>query len=75
MYVFTYGLAVLARGNKLQYAPANYLLSKLVHMHETEDSPTDDEIILPGSQGLGKDVTLSQSMEADRYRERSSPIN
>ena len=36
--------------NRLQYGPANYLLSGLVCMLEIEDSPIEDEIPLPGSQ-------------------------
>jgi hypothetical protein len=53
-------ITVMAKGNKLQYAPANYLLSKLLRMLSIEDSATEDEIPLPGSQDLGKDLSLSQ---------------
>ena len=59
-------LSVLARGNKLQFAPANYLLNGLLRMLAFDDSSIEDEIAVPGSQEekeLGKDLTLTQSLE------------
>ena len=58
-------LSVIARGNKLQYASANYLLNGLLKMLSLEDSHIDDEILPAGSQeekDLGRDATLSQSL-------------
>ena len=46
-------LAILAKGNKLQYGPANNLLASILKALSLEDSNDDDEIApatLPGSQ-------------------------
>ena len=40
-------VAVLARGNKLAYAPANYLLKSLLRMLCIEDSPIDNRANYP----------------------------
>ena len=55
-------ITVLTKGKKLQVAPANYLLSKLMRMLSIEDSAIEDEIPLSGTQDLGKDLSMSQIM-------------
>ena len=55
-------ITVLTKGKKLQVAPANYLLSKLMRMLSIEDSAIEDEIPLSGTHDLGKDLSMSQIM-------------
>ena len=65
-------LAVIARGKKLQNAPANYLLLGLLKTLYCENSSPEEEFLpgdLPEDDDLGKDPTFSQSLA---YTEDSS---
>ena len=44
------GLAVISKGNKLQYGPANYLLVSILRILGLEDSDIEDEITPSDSQ-------------------------
>ena len=65
-------LSVILRGNKLQYAPANYLIRGLLCALLIEGSPIEDETDLSRTQeekDLGKDLSLSQHLREGTSKE------